>query len=322
MKPPATIVALFAFSYCLAGSGSTVDRLSDILVNTFRYNARTPNIIDVRELKTGCSHRDCVRSVDAPEFIAVRDVHYLQDSDLLMVVSHNGITRAYPHKILNLREVVNDRFGDTPVLVSYSPLCSSGAAFIAQVNGLPVEFGVSGMVHNNGVVMYDRRYNNLWGQITGEAVVGQNAGDRLRRVPARTVSWAGLKTHHTDVHVLKPSATDEVRLDQPSFGNYDTSKRLYYPVSAKDGRTHPKEPVYGIELNGYALAISEKYLQKRYLQKKPEITRAVGGHVIVVRRREDGSVTATDKDNGAEIPVVRLFWFAWYTFYTNTELVI
>ncbi|MCV6605660.1 MAG: DUF3179 domain-containing protein, partial [Porticoccaceae bacterium] len=126
--------------------------LPTILTDTFNYSINTPSIIDIGELVAGCPKRDCIPSIDNPRFDSILNTDYLADDDLLLVVEHDGKTKAYPHKILNFREVVNDRFGDTPIVVTYCPLCASGVAFVAQVNGLVSEFGVSGMLHNSDLV--------------------------------------------------------------------------------------------------------------------------------------------------------------------------
>ena len=165
--------------------------LPDILTSTFGYGLNTPSIIDIRELVAGCPKRDCIPSIDSPRYDSALNTGYLDDNDLLMVVQHNGITRAYPHKILNFREVVNDHFDDTPIAVTYCPLSGSGAAFVARVNGLVSEFGVSGLLHNSDLVLYDRRTNQLWGQITGQAIVGKYAGLQLQRIATRTTRWPG-----------------------------------------------------------------------------------------------------------------------------------
>ena len=293
--------------------------LPTILTDTFRYNLNTPSVIDIRELVAGCPKRDCIPSIDNPDFDSILNTDYLQDSDLLLVVEHNGITRAYPHKILDGREVVNDQFDDTPIAVTYCPLCASGVAFVAQVGGLVSEFGVSGMLHNSDLVLYDRRTNHLWGQITGEAIVGNNAGEKLQRIPTRTLPWNKVKTRFPRAQILQPDRRDQARLKkeqgQSHYQKYANSDRLLFPVSLKDARRKPKQLVYGIELNGKAFAVTDSYLQQH-----STATQAVSGYAVRITRDSDGSVTATNIDTKEEIAITRAYWFAWYTFYPRTQL--
>ena len=160
--------------------------LSQILTHTFKYTNATPSTINVTDLKSGCPQRDCIRSIDHPRFTRIENTRFMHDEDQLIMLNHNGITRAYPKKILNFREIVNDRFGNTPVVVTYCPLCASGIAFIARINGQTTEFGISGMLYNNDLVMYDRQTNQLWSQILGQAIVGVDARSTASAIAGTT----------------------------------------------------------------------------------------------------------------------------------------
>ena len=298
-------------------------QLPIILTDTFRYNLNTPSVIDIRELVAGCPKRDCIPSIDNPAFDSILNTDYLSDNDLLIVVEHDGITRAYPHKLLEARKVVNDHLDDTPVAITYCPLCASGIAFVAQAGGLVTEFGVSGMLHNSDLVLYDRRTNHLWGQITGEAIVGNNAGEKLQQIPTRTLPWGKVKTRFPRAQVLQPDTRDQARLDreqdreqgQSRYQKYAKNDRLLFPVSLKDARRKPKQLVHGMELNGKAFAVTEDYLQRH-----STATQAVSGHVVRITRDNDGSVAAINVDTKEYVAITRVYWFAWYAFHPRTQL--
>ncbi|MDM3872063.1 DUF3179 domain-containing protein [Porticoccus sp. W117] len=299
-----------------AGHATPSASLPTILTDTFNYNLNTPSIIDINELVAGCPKRDCIPSIDNPKFDSILNTDYLQEDDLLLVVEHDGQTKAYPHRILNRREVVNDRFGDTPIVVTYCPLCASGVAFVAQVDGLVTEFGVSGLLHNSDLVLYDRRTNHLWGQITGEAIIGPRSGEKLQRVTTRTLPWNKLKASLPRTQILQPDSRDKAALNNPSqYDNYAKNERLYFPVSLKDARRKPKQLVYGIDVDGRALAVTENYLQRN-----KAFNQTVGNYTVRLLRRQDGSVVAYNMDTRQTIPVTRLYWFAWYAFHPRTEL--
>ncbi len=44
---------------------------------------------------------------------------FMREDEQILGVYLNGIARAYPTRILSWHELVNDRFGDLPVLVSW-----------------------------------------------------------------------------------------------------------------------------------------------------------------------------------------------------------
>ena len=87
-------------------------------------------------------------------------------------VNYNGEQRAYPQRIMNWHEIVNDIYGETPIAITFCPLCGTAEAFVRVVNSETVEFGVSGKLYNSDLVMYDRTEGSLWQQITGEGNSG------------------------------------------------------------------------------------------------------------------------------------------------------
>jgi len=86
--------------------------------------------------------------IDNPKFVSVADANkFLQDSDLVLGVSLNGETRAFPLLILVWHEIVNDKVGGVPVAVTYCPLCFTGQIFNRTIDWkVVVEFGTSGII--------------------------------------------------------------------------------------------------------------------------------------------------------------------------------
>ncbi len=88
-----------------------------------------------------------------------------------------------------------------------------------------------------------------------------------------------------------------------------------FPVSKQDDRIHPKTVVYGFDVAGRSVAYTESLLEDGRKH-----AHALGDLKLVAAMGEDGSVTARDQHGGHYTPT-RLFWFAWYTFHPDTELV-
>lgn len=104
----------------------------------------------------GCGRPDCIPSIDNPRFVAAAEAGFLADEDIVTAVELDGDARAYPVAILDYHEIVNDVTAGRPVAVTYCPLCGSGLVFERVFGGRTVEFGVSGLLHNNDLVLYDR----------------------------------------------------------------------------------------------------------------------------------------------------------------------
>lgn len=99
--------------------------------------------------------------------------------------------------------IVNDRFGATPVAVTYCPLCGTGMAFLEEVSGQPMEFGVSGLLYNSDVLLYDRRSGSLWSQIDRRAIAGPHKGQRLEAMPLEHTTWGDWRQRHPYTLVYK-----------------------------------------------------------------------------------------------------------------------
>ena len=158
--------------------------------------------IPINEIHSGGPAKDGIPALYDPEFITANDAHYLKSSDRVLGLSINGESKAYPLRILNWHELVNDRVGGTDVLVSYCPLCGTGMAFDSNINGERTLFGVSGKLYNSDVLFYDRKTESLWSQIKMEAVTGPLTGSRLKLLPLVHTTWEAWKKKHPDTKVL------------------------------------------------------------------------------------------------------------------------
>ena len=141
-----------------------------------RAGARTLNGFDLTDtlipehlIEAGGPPRDGIPAIDEPLFVDSSRAG-LSDTDRVLGLSFGAVARAYPVRILNWHEIVNDRIADQPVAVTYCPLCGSGMAFDARVGGQITRFGVSGLLYNSDVLLYDRRTGSLWSQIMARAV--------------------------------------------------------------------------------------------------------------------------------------------------------
>lgn len=161
--------------------------------------------IDLSELHAGKDRppKDSIPSIDLPEFDPVAAAAgWLAPGEPVIVVDLHGETRAYPLQILLWHELVNDRIGETPILVSYCPLCNSALVFDRRVKGQAHTFGVASFLRHNDMVMYDRQTDTLWQQLTGEAIVGTLTGEILTPLPSRLAPFGQFAAAHPEGRVL------------------------------------------------------------------------------------------------------------------------
>jgi thiol-disulfide isomerase/thioredoxin len=160
--------------------------------------------LDLGLLDLGCPARDCIPSIDQPEFETPTEAQgWLKPTDLVVLVTYNGATKAYPVKILNWHEIVNDDFNGEPLAITFCPLCNSALVFRRPVvDGKTLEFGVSGRLYKSDLVMYDRQTASFWSQIEGRAIIGPLAGQRLEYVPTEMMTWQKWQERYSIAWVL------------------------------------------------------------------------------------------------------------------------
>lgn len=195
--------------------------------------------------------RDGIRSIDEPNFDSIAESNeWLEDTEPVIVLELNGEARAYPLQILTWHEIVNDVVGGEPVIVTYCPLCNTAIAFSRVVDGETREFGVSGALRRNDLIMYDRETETLWQQITGEAIVGEPAGSQLEFLPSQIVSWADFRDSFPDGTVLNRVTGRALSYGENPYPFYDAagSNPLFRLDEFDDRRLDAKERVLAIDL--------------------------------------------------------------------------
>lgn len=272
-------------------------------------------LIPVEKILHGGPPRDGIPAIDKPRFVSAKEAHFLRDDDRILGVERNGIRKAYPIRILNHHEIVNDRFGDEAIVVTFCPLCGTGMAFQASVGGKERTFGVSGLLYLSDVLLYDRQSESLWSQIDRQAISGPMKGTRLQQVALTHTSWEAWKAKG-ETQVLSLDTGYRRDYSRSPYGNYNESEVIYFPVGSIDKRFHPKEQVIGLELNGQFKA----YPFAELTHTVSPLSDTVGGQAVSIRfdaARRSGTVY---DQKGQEIPTVIAFWFAWSAFHPEGEV--
>jgi len=273
-------------------------------------------IIPLEFIKDGGLPRDGIPSIDYPEFLSVGEATFLNDSDRILGVKYKGVQKAYPIKILNYHEIVNDYFDGQPIVITFCPLCGSGIAFDALIEGSPKTFGVSGLLYNSDVLLYDRQTESLWSQIRGEAVAGPLAGIPLETVTTQLLTWGIWKEKYPFTKVLS-TKTGYVRdYSHDPYPSYYKSEELWFPVEHKNDTFHPKTKILGIALGGTYKSYPFPELDK----SGAIITDRIRGKEIRIRFDRENQTAILESPAGEDVEATTLFWFAWVAFHPETEV--
>jgi len=233
---------------------------------------------------------------------------------MVLGVEYAGIAKAYPIRILDYHEIVNDEFDGEKVIVTYCPLCNSGVAFKGKINGKQLSFGVSGLLYNSDVLLYDRQSQSLWSQLKGEAISGKHSGTKLEYINATMSTWGNWKASHPNSMVLTKDTGYKRPYDEPAYVDYRTNEALMFPISAESKAFNKKELVLGISINGKHKAYAYNQLAK---QKQAIIQDEFQGKTIEITY---DATTNTARILTPNISATTLYWFAWYAFHSETEV--
>jgi len=224
-------------------------------------------IVEFDELLQGAI-RDRIPALTGPNYVTLAEASTYYDEHIPLVqINVNGYARGYPLEILTWHEIVNDVVGGVPVTVTFCPLCNTAIAFESQIGEEIYQFGVSGLLRNSDLVMYDRNTESLWQQSSGRAIVGRMVGARLTYVPASVVSLGQLRTAYPDALVLSRETGHVRAYGENPYRAYDNPTQggpygFFFDRDSVDPRLPPAERVVAIEgPSGAAIAYAWSALE-------------------------------------------------------------
>lgn len=299
--------------------------------------------------------RDAIAAIDKPElYDATAASREYQDSEAVIGVSINGENHAYSTVYLEQHEIVNDVVGGRKVVVSWSPLSYSAAAYEREIDGRELTFGSSGQLAMNTPVWYDHQTDSRWSQVTGGAIEGPLAGKELAFVPVQVTKWSDWRARHPDTLALVKGARS---LLGPYAAYYRSGDAGVEPRVQEDGRLKARDLVLGVTAGD-----SAKGYAYQALRAQGVIDDEIGGQPVLIvfdaasglgtayaRRAPDGRVlafsvrdgtTLTDAETGstwsgvdgratagklqgAQLNPLKssmMFWFAWKDWYPGAVL--
>lgn len=275
-------------------------------------------LVPVEEIVSGGPPRDGIPALNDPEMIPAEQAEYLDEQDRILGVEIGGEARAYPVRVLNWHEVVNDRIGSQYFVVSYCPLCGTGMVFASNVADSALVFGVSGLLYNSDVLLFDRNTDSLWSQIMGQAITGPLKGTELPQLPATHTTWGRWVGEHPDTLVLSTETGFGRNYRQNPYAGYERSRRLYFDVANRAPRDyHPKALVLGVKVDGVTKAYPFEELEA---MGSTVLEDTVNGKALEIHWDEASQTAKAVTASGDPYPGTVGFWFAWYAFYPDTEV--
>ena len=288
----------------------------------------------------------------APTYLMFRSEHYVADyisidevqedyltaEDEVIVMVINGDARAYPNKWIVQPHIAGDIVGGEDVVMTYCGLSHVGQAYSNKIDGETIDLKVMTQLKNN-LVMFDKNSKEPIPQVYGSM---ENTGRYLNQVPSTVMPYTSFAelypkgkvyyfTHKYSFDKLVYLMLDKAIYDEG--GQYDKStENLSFPsIKYDDPRLHAKEQVYGININGEAVAYTRDYL----VRNGGPVSEVIGGKEITVKYFEKYDFVAMYSGNVPDVdpkgycdgkfyePIPhhnRILWKVWANFYRNTEV--
>ncbi len=237
------------------------------------------SLVDYGEILSGGVPRDGIPAIREPRFISIAEADDLYvDGSPVLQFTLNGDARAYPLDILIWHEIVEDVVGGVPVAVTYCPLCNTAITFDRRIDGTVYDFGVSGLLRNSDLIMFDRQTESLWQQIGGVAIVGDMVGARLTVLPSTIVAWGDFKAQYPEGIVLSRETGYARSYGRNPYVGYDDPDNVPFLFRGEiDARLGAMERVVTLDLPDDAVAYPFGLLAER-----GAVADVRGGRPIVV----------------------------------------
>ena len=273
-------------------------------------------LIDDRAYDTTDDECNCIPAADNPEVTSAEDATWLSDDAIVFGIELNGEARAYPRRIMEVREMVNDTLGGRDLGIPYCTLCGSAQAYFTDNLPEGIERPIlrtSGLLIRSNKVMYDITSFSVFDTFLGNAVTGPLAerGIQLEQATVITTEWGAWKEAHPDTTVLAEPLALGRDFD---FRNNRDADGPIFPVGDVDPRLPVHEDIIGVvTASGKPVAFprATAFIE---LQQGGEIA-----YENVRLRLEAGGIRAVDAD-GSDLGSHQAFWFAWSQFHPDTSL--
>lgn len=237
-------------------------------------------LVPSSDLVSGGPGRDGIPALTNPRTVsATAGDTFLSPTTLVLGVTFGGEARAHPHNVFWWHEIVNDVVGGRSLALSYCPLTGSGMVYDPVIGGQTLNFGVSGLLFDNNLVLFDRATESLWSQMRVEGICGTFARTVPTLLPVVQSTWAAWKALHPATTVVSFDQGVSRNYNQYPYGTYDRvgDTSLLFPQSFVDPRRPAKELVLGIRQGAAAKAWAYGTLGER-----TAVNDVVGDRAVVV----------------------------------------
>jgi len=252
--------------------------------------------IPINEVLDGGPGKDGIPSLTEPNVITVAEAEFIRDFELVLGYVSGDEARAYPHKILDWHEIINDDLNGEKIAVTYCPLTGTGVGWSRIVNNRETTFGVSGLLYKSNLIPFDRLTDSNWSQILSESVNGSLNGDKALEYKLVETTWETWKEMYPESTVVSTETGFARNYQVYPYGDYRTNNdNLIFPVNPLDRRLPSKDRVLGVI---YDNDVTKVYPLKRFgIENTLIIEEVENRKVLIVGNLQKNFAVAFDITN-------------------------
>jgi hypothetical protein len=175
----------------------------------------------------------------------------LNDSSIVVAVSSQGESKAYPIRYIQYHHQVRDTIAGKQIMVTYCNVCRTGRVFEPLVDGKSENFRLVGMDHFNAM-FEDQTTKSWWRQATGEAITGPLKGKTLPEFESNQLTLGKFFSLHPFGKVMNAEHRSKVSYD--SLGRFEKGRSKSNLTRTDSLSWKDKSWIVGIEVNGKSKA--------------------------------------------------------------------
>lgn len=260
--------------------------------------------------------KDGIPAIDNPTFVPLSEFSRPDDVQAIVIIGAEEV-KVYPYNILIMHEIVNDVVDDTPLAITFCPLCGSAIVFNRTLpDGQVSTFGVSGSLLESNMIMFDRTTENLWQQSTGQTLAGSFHPSTLALEPFQLMTMGDIKTTFPQAIVLSEDTGHRRDYGRNLYAGYDTDDRFLFPPSDLDTTFEPKTIM--VVFRDGATTFTVPWLALR-AAGKASYTGETNSYTLTVT--DGGELTITDT-KGTNYPFYFEMWFSVAVQHDESELIV
>src|SRR6056297_88960 len=205
-------------------------------------------LINENEVVDGGPGIDGIPSIENPAFATTSSTDDFQDNRRIAALRIGNELRAYPHQILDQHEIVNHQVNGREVTLTFCPLTGTSIGVDREQTGGGLEFGVSGLLFRNNLIMYDRNTGSTWSQMQLRSVGGDFAGTNAETIQVIETTWGQWKEMYPNSGVMTKNTGFNINYDIFVYGSdYTTNHNsILFPIRNADNRLQRKERVHAL----------------------------------------------------------------------------